>query len=86
MENFKEKIETMVAKGYKVQERVTNVTQYFDIDLTQDNLECEAPESNNTSESYYEFSENEYILLDENENEIVSGSMDDIREYIENGL
>ena len=86
MENFKEKIETMVAKGYKVQERVTNVTQYFDIDLTQDNLECEAPESNNTSESYYEFSENEYILLDENENEIVSGSMDDIREYIENDL
>ena len=86
METFKEKIETMVARGYKIQERVTSVIQYFDIDLTQDNLECEAPESNILSESYYDISENEYILLDENENEIISGGMDDIRKYIENNL
>ena len=32
------------------------------------------------------FSESEYILLDENENEIISGGMDDIRNYIENNL
>ena len=86
MEDFKEKIETMVARGYKIQERVTSVTQYFDIDLTQENLECEAPESNNSPESYYHISESEYILLDENENEVISGVMDDIREYIENNL
>ena len=86
METFKEKIETMVARGYKIQERVTSVIQYFDIDLTQDNLECEAPESNVLSESYYDISESEYILLDENENEIISGGMDDIRNYIENNL
>ena len=86
MEIFKEKIETMVARGYKIQERVTSVTQYFDIDLTQDNLEYEAPESNTPPESYYDISESEYILLDENENEVISGSMDDIREYIENNL
>ena len=86
MEAFKEKIETMVARGYKIQERVTSVTQYFDIDLTQDNLECEAPESNTPPESYYDISENEYILLDEDENEVISGDMDDIREYIENNL
>ena len=86
METFKEQIETMVARGYKIQERVTSVIQYFDIDLTQDNLECEAPESNVLSESYYDISESEYILLDENENEIISGGMDDIRNYIENNL
>ena len=86
MEAFKEKIETMVARGYKIQERVTSVTQYFDIDLTQDNLECEIPESNTPPESYYDISENEYILLDENENEVISGDMDDIRKYIENNL
>ena len=86
METFKEKLETMVARGYKIQERVTSVIQYFDIDLTQDNLECEAPESNILSETYYDISENEYILLDENENEVTSGDMDDIREYIENNL
>ena len=86
METFKEKIETMVARGYKIQERVTSVTQYFDIDLTQDNLECEIPESNIAPENYYDISESEYILLDENENEIISGGMDDIREYIENNL
>lgn len=86
METFKEKIETMVARGYKIQECVTSVIQYFDIDLTQDNLECEAPESNNSPESYYHISESEYILLDENENEVISGGMDDIREYIENNL
>ena len=86
MEAFKEKIETIVARGYKIQERVTSVTQYFDIDLTQDNLECEAPESNTPPESYYDISENEYILLDEDENEVISGDMDDIREYIENNL
>ena len=86
MENLKSKIEKMVAQGYTIQERVTSVTQYFDIDLTQDNLECETPESNTPPESYYDISENEYILLDENENEIISGDMDDIREYIENDL
>ena len=86
METFKEKLETMVARGYKIQERVTSVIQYFDIDLTQDNLECEAPESNILSETYYDISKNEYILLDENENEVISGDMDDIREYIENNL
>ena len=86
MENLKSKIEKMVAQGYTIQERVTSVTQYFDIDLTQDNLECETPESNTPPESYYDISENEYILLDENENEIISGDMDDIREYIENNL
>ena len=86
METFKEKIETMVARGYKIQERVTSVTQYFNIDLTQDNLECEAPESNTPPENYYDISENEYIILDENENEVTSGDMDDIREYIEKNL
>ena len=86
METFKEKLETMVARGYKIQERVTSVIQYLDIDLTQDNLECEAPESNILSETYYDISKNEYILLDENENEVISGDMDDIREYIENNL
>lgn len=86
METFKEKLETMVARGYKIQERVTSVIQYFDIDLTQDNLECEAPESNILSETYYDISKNEYILLDEDENELISGDMDDIREYIENNL
>ena len=86
METFKSKIEKMVAQGYTIQERVTSVTQYFDIDLTQDNIECETPESNTPPESYYDISENEYILLDENENEIISGDMDDIREYIENDL
>ena len=86
METFKEKLGAMVARGYKIQERVTSVIQYFDIDLTQDNLECEAPESNILSETYYDISKNEYILLDENENEVISGDMDDIREYIENNL
>ena len=86
MENLKSKIEKMVAQGYTIQERLTNVVQYFDIELTADNLECEAPESNVLLESYYDISENEYILLDENENEITSGDMDDIREYIENNL
>ena len=86
MENLKSKIEKMVAQGYTIQERVTSVTQYFDIDLTQDNLECEAPESNTPPENYYDISESEYILLDENENEIISGGMDDIRKYIENNL
>lgn len=86
MEIFKEKIETMVARGYKIQECVTSVIQYFDINLTQENLECEAPESNNSPETYYNISKNEYVLLDEDENEVISGDMDDIREYIENNL
>lgn len=86
MENLKSKIEKMVAQGYKIQERVTNVVQYFDIELTADNLKSDAPESDIASESYYDISENEYIILDENENEVTSGNMDDIREYIENNL
>ena len=86
METFKEKIETMVARGYKIQERVTNVVQYFDIELTADNLKSDAPESDIAPENYYDISESEYILLDENENEIISGGMDDIRNYIENNL
>ena len=38
MENLKSKIEKMVAQGYTIQERLTNVVQYFDIELTADNL------------------------------------------------
>ena len=86
MENLKSKIEKMVAQGYTIQERLTNVVQYFDIELTADNLKSEAPESNTPPESYYDISESEYILLDENENEIISGNMYDIRNYIENNL
>ena len=78
METFKEKIEIMVARGYKIQERLANVFQY--IELTADNLKSDA------LEKYYNISKNEYILLDENENEIISGNMSDIREYIENNL
>ena len=70
----------MVAQGCTIQERLTNVVQYFDIELTADNLKSDAPEN------YYDISESEYILLDENENEIISGGMDDIRNYIENNL
>ena len=72
MENLKSKIEKMVEQGYTIQERLTNVVQYFDIELTPEN--------------YYDISESEYILLDENENEIISGNMYDIREYVENNL
>ena len=86
MENLKSKIEKMVAQGYTIQERLTNVVQYFDIELTADNLKSDAPESNIAPENYYDISESEYILLDENENEIISGCMDDIRNYIENNL
>ena len=86
MENLKSKIEKMVAQGYTIQERLTNVVQYFDIELTADNLKSDEPESDIAPESYYDISENEYILLDENENEVISGGMDDIREYIENNL
>ena len=86
MENLKSKIEKMVAQGYTIQERVANVVQYFDIELTADNLKSDAPESNTPPENYYDISENEYILLDEDENEVISGDMDDIREYIENNL
>ena len=57
--------------------------EYFDIELTADNLKSSAPESNIAPENYYDISESEYILLDENENEIISGNMDDIRNYIE---
>ena len=57
--------------------------EYFDIELTADNLKSDAPESDVAPENYYDISESEYILLDENENEIISGNMDDIRNYIE---
>ena len=32
MENLKSKIEKMVEQGYTIQERLTNVVQYFDIE------------------------------------------------------
>lgn len=86
MEILKSKIEKMVAQGYTIQERLTYVVQYFDIELTADNLKSDAPESDIAPENYYDISESEYILLDENENEIISGGMDDIRNYIENNL
>ena len=78
MENLKSKIEKMVEQGYTIQERLANVFQY--IELTADNLKSDA------LEKYYNIFESEYILLDENENEIISGNMSDIREYIENNL
>ena len=86
MENLKSKIEKMVEQGYTIQERLTNVIQYFDIELTADNLKSDAPESDVAPENYYDISESEYILLDENENEIISGNMYDIRKYVENNL
>ena len=86
MENLKSKIEKLAEQGYKIQERLTNVVQYFDIELTADNLKSDVPESNIAPENYYNTSDSEYVLLDEYENVIIWGNMDDIREYIENNL
>ena len=76
----------MEEQGYKIEESLTNVVQYFDIELTADNLKSDAPESNIAPENYYNVSDSEYVLLDEYENVIIWGNMDDIREYIENNL
>lgn len=66
--------------SWTIQERVTNVTQYFAIPL-DDQLLSDHPESDDC-ETYYDTSENEYVLYDKNEDELLSGSMDDIRSYL----
>lgn len=72
-------------RGYKIQEKVTNVIQYGDINLKdiinyKEGKGFGIPESKNI-ESYYDMMEISYIILDKNEDIIFES--DDIDELIE---
>lgn len=76
-----QKLKDVLQKNnWKIQERVANVTQYFTIPLDEQLL-SDHPESDNC-ETYYESSETDYVLYDENEDELISGNMEDIRLYL----
>ena len=72
-------------RGYKIQEKVTNVIQYGDINL-KDIINYKEGEGfgileSKNIESYYDMMEISYIILDENEDIIFES--DDIEELIE---
>lgn len=71
--------------GFTIQEKVINVTQFGDIDLTdlikyKDGDGFGILESENI-ESYYDMAETSYIVLDENEDIVLEA--DSIEELIE---
>ena len=76
-----QKLKAVLQKNnWEIQERVTNVAQYFTIPLDKQLL-SDYPESDDC-ETYYDASETDYVLYDENDNELISGSMEDIRLYL----
>ena len=80
LQELKELKEILQNNKWKIQERVTNVTQYFTVPLNEQLL-SDHPESDEC-ETYYEASNNEYVLYDENEDELLSGTMGEIRSYL----
>ena len=80
MSEIQELTKILQKNKWKIQERVTNVTQYFTVPLNEQLL-SDHPESDEC-ETYYDASDNEYVLYDENENELLSGRMDEIRSYL----
>jgi hypothetical protein len=76
-----QKLKDVLQKNnWTIQERVMNVAQYFTIPL-DDQLLSDYPESDDC-ETYYDASETDYVLYDENDNELLSGSMNHIRSYL----
>lgn len=80
--NLQQRIEVLSKKGYKLQERITDVTQFFELPFDEETLTDDYTPSSELVETNYDLASTEVLLLDSNEDIVCQGSLEDIHDFI----